>query len=533
MGGLLRTFLKMRWTASSARTRSSIGSLALAGSWAPAGSSPLHASSSTAVPRQDEHHLTSRHSPRALPAYSASSSQQVPNRRALRRPLRPARSPPLARLLEGRRRADHRRRPQRRRLPHRARRRSRPLHDHRQRAPLRPLLLRRSPPPLLLDGALMGGTFIELLFGTRSPGWSSSRRSPRCRCSSWDAPARRSSATRSSSRSSSSVLIAAFVPRAGPRRACGSPIPCSTGSGCRSSASSTTSDGRHLHAARPAHWSAAPDRPARLLEGDRTALEGFAARSSCSPPACSARSSPLDLFLFYVFWEVMLIPMYLVIGIWGGERRIYAAIKFFLFTMAGSLLMLLAILWMAWTHALLAGVWSFALRRPDAARPAARASSSGSSAPSRWPSRSRCRCSRSTPGCPTPRRGADRRLGDPRRHPAQARHLRLPALRSALLPPRGDELAPWLVGLSMIGIIYGALVAWVQPDMKKLVAYSSIAHLGFVMLGMLASTSWPGRARCCRWSTTASRPAPSSSSSACSTTAGTPRNSPTSAAWPR
>ena len=55
-----------------------------------------------------------------------------------------------------------------------------------------------------------------------------------------------------------------------------------------------------------------------------------------------------DLFLFYVFWEVMLVPMYLLIGIWGGERRIYAAVKFFLFTMAGSLLMLVAILWMAW-----------------------------------------------------------------------------------------------------------------------------------------------------------------------------------------
>ena len=67
-----------------------------------------------------------------------------------------------------------------------------------------------------------------------------------------------------------------------------------------------------------------------------------------------------DLFLFYVFWELMLIPMYLIIGIWGGERRIYAAVKFFLFTMAGSLLMLVAILWLAWTYRGLAGAWSFA-----------------------------------------------------------------------------------------------------------------------------------------------------------------------------
>src|SRR5205807_2829537 len=69
----------------------------------------------------------------------------------------------------------------------------------------------------------------------------------------------------------------------------------------------------------------------------------------------------LDLILFYVFWEVMLVPMYLLIGVWGGERRIYAAIKFFLFTMAGSLLMLIAILWLGWTYkGVSGGVWSFA-----------------------------------------------------------------------------------------------------------------------------------------------------------------------------
>jgi NADH-quinone oxidoreductase subunit M len=67
----------------------------------------------------------------------------------------------------------------------------------------------------------------------------------------------------------------------------------------------------------------------------------------------------LDLFLFYVFWELMLIPMYFVIGIWGGERRVRAAVKFFLFTMAGSLLMLLGILWLGWAHATAAGSWSF------------------------------------------------------------------------------------------------------------------------------------------------------------------------------
>ena len=85
----------------------------------------------------------------------------------------------------------------------------------------------------------------------------------------------------------------------------------------------------------------------------------------------------LDLFLFYIFWEAMLIPMYFLIGIWGHERRIYAALKFFLYTMAGSVLMLVAFIVLY------------------------RVSGLGSSPPSRWPSPSRCPCSRSTPGCRT------------------------------------------------------------------------------------------------------------------------------------
>ena len=109
----------------------------------------------------------------------------------------------------------------------------------------------------------------------------------------------------------------------------------------------------------------------------------------------------LDLFLFYVFWDAMLIPMYFLIGIWGYDRRVYAAVKFILYTMAGSVLMLLAIL----------GAGIPAQRgdgrlqlRSAAAVPApdpAPGCSSGSSSPSRSRSRSRCRCSRSTPGCPT------------------------------------------------------------------------------------------------------------------------------------
>ena len=115
----------------------------------------------------------------------------------------------------------------------------------------------------------------------------------------------------------------------------------------------------------------------------------------------------LDLFLFYVFWEVVLVPMYLIIGIWGGSNRIYATIKFVLYTLVGSLLMLVAILATAYTYQVAHESWAHAfdfvaLREfaaPAASRKGSRSSPSWRSS---WPSRSRSRCSRSTPGCPTP-----------------------------------------------------------------------------------------------------------------------------------
>ena len=111
----------------------------------------------------------------------------------------------------------------------------------------------------------------------------------------------------------------------------------------------------------------------------------------------------LDLFLFYIFWEAMLIPMYLIIGVWGGPNRVYAAVKFILYTLAGSLLMLVAILALYFQHGAATGDVHL---RPARARPvrAARAGGPRTSCswPSPWPSPSRCRCSRSTPGCPTP-----------------------------------------------------------------------------------------------------------------------------------
>ena len=202
-----------------------------------------------------------------------------------------------------------------------------------------------------------------------------------------------------------------------------------------------------------------------------------------------------DLFLFYVFWEVMLIPMYLLIGIWGGERRIYAAVKFFLYTMAGSLLMLIAILWMAWTFQRLnGGTWSFAyedMLRLD------------------FPVYQQIwlfaafalTFAIKVPMFPFHTWLPDAHVEAPTGGSVILAGILLKLgtygfLRFALplFPKATEEAQPLLVGLALIGIIYGALVAWVQEDMKKLVAYSSIAHLGFVMLGLLAidQLAWEG-----------------------------------------
>ncbi len=202
-----------------------------------------------------------------------------------------------------------------------------------------------------------------------------------------------------------------------------------------------------------------------------------------------------DLFLFYIFWEVMLIPMYLLIGIWGGERRIYAAVKFFLFTMAGSLLMLIAILWMAWSiQRLNGGVWSFAYEdflRLDLPLHqqlwlfAAFALTFAIKVPMfpfhTWLPDAHVEA---PTGGSVILAGILLKLGT------------YGFLRFAmpLFPDATIVAQPLLIALALIGILYGALVAWVQTDMKKLVAYSSIAHLGFVMLGLLAIdiVAWQG-----------------------------------------
>ena len=109
----------------------------------------------------------------------------------------------------------------------------------------------------------------------------------------------------------------------------------------------------------------------------------------------------LDLFLFFLFWEAMLIPMYFLIGIWGHERRIYAAVKFILYTMLGSILMFVAMIWLYELTGTfdLPQIQAMLMQRPSHACRCA--PNCCSSAPSSWPSPSRCRSSRSTPGCPT------------------------------------------------------------------------------------------------------------------------------------
>ncbi|HEX4955637.1 MAG TPA: NADH-quinone oxidoreductase subunit M [Thermoanaerobaculia bacterium] len=201
-----------------------------------------------------------------------------------------------------------------------------------------------------------------------------------------------------------------------------------------------------------------------------------------------------DLFLFYIFWEVMLVPMYLIIGVWGGERRIYAAVKFFLFTMAGSLLMLIAILWLVATYARVAGTWSFAyedLLRLDLPLGAQMWLFAGFALAFLI----------KVPMFPVHTWLPDAHVEAPTGGSVILAGILLKLgtygyLRFAmpLFPQASDAAQPLLLTLALIGILYGALVAWVQTDMKKLVAYSSVAHLGFVMLGLLAAdlVAWQG-----------------------------------------
>lgn len=194
----------------------------------------------------------------------------------------------------------------------------------------------------------------------------------------------------------------------------------------------------------------------------------------------------LDLFLFYVFWEVMLVPMYFIIGVWGGPRRIYAAIKFVLFTMVGSLLMLVAILYLVWAHQAAHGQLSFDLARLyELQLPLAT---------QRWLFAAFALAfAIKVPMFPLHTWLPDAHVEAPTGGSVILAGVLLKLgtygfLRYAipLFPAVAVEAWPYIAGAAVIGIVYGALVSMVQPDLKKLVAYSSVSHLGFVMLGMFA-----------------------------------------------
>ena len=194
----------------------------------------------------------------------------------------------------------------------------------------------------------------------------------------------------------------------------------------------------------------------------------------------------LDLVLFYVFWEAVLIPMYLLIGVWGGPRRVYAAVKFILYTVAGSLLMLVAILYLYFAHHAATGEFTFDLLRLYDT-PLGRTAQLwlfGAFA---------LAFAIKVPMFPFHTWLPDAHVEAPTAGSVILAGVLLKMgtygfVRFAmpLFPEATLAFAPGIVLLSVIGIIYGALVAMVQPDIKKLVAYSSVSHLGFVMLGVFA-----------------------------------------------
>ena len=198
----------------------------------------------------------------------------------------------------------------------------------------------------------------------------------------------------------------------------------------------------------------------------------------------------LDLLLFYVFWEVMLVPMYFLISIWGHENRVYAAIKFFLFTQASGLLMLVAILALVFLHQHQTGVYTFdyaqLLGTPMA----------GSTA--MW-------CALGffvafavkIPALPVHTWLPDAHTEAPTAGSVILAGLLLKTGSYGLLrfvlplfPQAAQALAPVAMGLGVLGILYGAILAFAQTDLKRLVAYTSVSHMGFVLLGIFAWHPW-------------------------------------------
>jgi NADH-quinone oxidoreductase subunit M len=202
----------------------------------------------------------------------------------------------------------------------------------------------------------------------------------------------------------------------------------------------------------------------------------------------------LDLFLFYIFWEIVLVPMYLIIGIWGGANRIYATIKFVLYTLVGSLLMLVAILATAYSYQLSNGTWAGAF---DFLALRAFVETSGFAAALQVGAFLAffLAFAIKVPMFPFHTWLPDAHTEAPTAGSVilAAIMLKLGAygfIRFAipLYPDAAHTFAPVIIVLSLIAIIYGAIVALVQPDLKRLVAYSSVSHMGFVTLGLFVFT---------------------------------------------
>lgn len=194
----------------------------------------------------------------------------------------------------------------------------------------------------------------------------------------------------------------------------------------------------------------------------------------------------LDLFLFYVFWELMLVPMYLIIGVWGGKDRVYAAVKFFVYTMVGSLLMLVAILYVVASYGELAGRYTFDLQElSNLVLPALPQFLCFSAFALAFAIK--------VPMFPFHTWLPDAHVQAPTGGSVILAAVLLKLgiygfIRYAmpLFPVASQALGPALAALGVVGIIYGAYTAWVQRDLKKLIAYSSVSHMGFILLGLFA-----------------------------------------------
>jgi NADH-quinone oxidoreductase subunit M len=197
----------------------------------------------------------------------------------------------------------------------------------------------------------------------------------------------------------------------------------------------------------------------------------------------------LDLFLFYFFWEATLIPMALLIGIFGHERKVYAAVKFFMYTMIGSVFMLAAILWL-YAHT---GSFDFVTIREQIAKPGALPQFS---AAGQWLFLGFFLAfAVKVPLFPFHTWLPDAHVEAPTAGSVLLAGVLLKMgtygllrFNLGLFPEQSRQNAWWVMTLALIGIIYGALVAMVQPNMKKLIAYSSVSHLGFVVLGIFSFT---------------------------------------------